>query len=231
MFNQFISNIYDFRQSSSWSAKLRNQRLSLFTNLMNLISNSQTTVKILDIGGVADFWEKSKFLINYHSNVQIYTLNINSFFEEYGTKSYNIKPITGDATNMPQFQDKEFDVVFSNSVIEHVGDYQAQTHMANEVMRVGKRYFIQTPNYYFPIEPHFIFPCFQFLPIEIRAILLNNFDLGWVKREHDKAEAKNVVKSINLLDKNKFIKLFPDANLYEEKLLGLTKSFIAYSGW
>lgn len=57
---------------------------------------------------------------------------------------------------MKQFQDNEFDAVFSNSVIEHVGDYEAQRQMANEIMRVGKRYFVQTPNFYFPIEPHIL---------------------------------------------------------------------------
>jgi 2-polyprenyl-3-methyl-5-hydroxy-6-metoxy-1,4-benzoquinol methylase len=73
---------------------------------------------------------------------------------------------------MPQFQNDEFDIVFSNSVIEHVGSYEEQNLMASEVRRVGKRYFIQTPNLFFPIEPHFLFPFFQFLPLDYRVTLI-----------------------------------------------------------
>lgn len=198
---------------------------------MVLIPKTQTTVKILDVGGVPDFWQNSTFLEEITLNIEIYTVNINPLYEQYGTNNHRIKAMTSDARNLKQFKDKEFDIVFSNSVIEHVGDYSEQRQMANEVMRVGKRYFIQTPNLYFPIEPHFIFPFFQFLPIQLRAELLTHFNLGWSKREQDKQKAKAQVESVKLLSKNQFVNLFPGAKCYEEKVLGLTKSFIIYDGW
>jgi hypothetical protein len=61
---------------------------------------------------------------------------------------------------MPQYRDKEFDIAFSNSVIEHVGNDLRIRQMADEVRRVGRNY-LQTPNYYFPLEPHFFFPFFH----------------------------------------------------------------------
>lgn len=67
----------------------------------------------------------------------------------------------GDATNLSQYSDKSFDIVFSNSVIEHLYTKENQISMAKEVNRVGKNYFIQTPNYWFPIEPHWVFPSFS----------------------------------------------------------------------
>jgi len=73
----------------------------------------------------------------------------------------NTTSIAGDARKI-EAEDSRVDVVFSNSVIEHVGANQDQMQMAQEVRRVGKRYFIQTPNKYFPLEPHFLFPLFQF---------------------------------------------------------------------
>ena len=103
--------------------------------------------------------------------------------------------------------------------------------MAKEVRRVGKRYFVQTPNKYFPLEPHFLFPLFQFLPINIRVLLLQNFRLGWFSKTPDQAKAREIVESIRLLDKREFISLFPNAELYEEKTFGMTKSFVAYGGW
>jgi 2-polyprenyl-3-methyl-5-hydroxy-6-metoxy-1,4-benzoquinol methylase len=79
---------------------------------------------------------------------------------------------------MRQFRDHQFDVVYSNSVIEHVGDLDDMRRMAQEIQRVGKRYFLQTPNRYFPIEPHFVFPFFQFLPRPVQISLVQKFRLG-----------------------------------------------------
>jgi hypothetical protein len=103
--------------------------------------------------------------------------------------------------------------------------------MAEEVRRVGKRYFVQTPNLYFPIEPHFVFPLFQFLPIWLRVWLVTHFDLGWYAKIPDRDRALKEVSSIRLLTKKKLRKLFPQARIFEEKYLGLTKSYIVYEGW
>ncbi|MGL1255153.1 methyltransferase domain-containing protein, partial [Vibrio parahaemolyticus] len=69
--------------------------------------------------------------------------------------------ITGNATDLSGINDQQFDIVFSNSVIEHLYTWENQEKMAKEVLRVGKYHFIQTPNYWFPIEPHWVFPFFQ----------------------------------------------------------------------
>ncbi|MFN6438961.1 MAG: class I SAM-dependent methyltransferase [Nostoc sp. DedSLP01] len=188
-------------------------------------------MKILDVGGVADFWQNWALLDDNTLNIEIYIVNIDPVYETQGTKNHKIKILTSDARNLKQFKDQEFDIVFSNSVIEHVGDYSEQRQMANEVIRVGKRYFVQTPNLYFPIEPHFIFPFFQFLPINLRVELLSRFNLGWFNRIPDKQKARIEVESIKLLNKKQFINLFPGAKFYEEKVLGLTKSLIVYDGW
>ena len=76
----------------------------------------------------------------------------------------NVISIAGDATDLSDFADKSFDIAFSNSVIEHLFSFQNQQKMALEAQRVSRYHFIQTPNFWFPIEPHWVFPCFQFLP-------------------------------------------------------------------
>ena len=89
---------------------------------------------------------------NNEQDVKIVLLNIGEEPElEYSALTF----VSDDARDMSEFRDKEFDVIFSNSVIEHVGSYDAQRRMAQEVMRVGERYFVQTPNRFFPIEPTF----------------------------------------------------------------------------
>jgi hypothetical protein len=137
----------------------------------------------------------------------------------------------GDARAMPQFAAKSFDVVFSNSVIEHVGDYANQRRMADEIRRVGQRYFVQTPNKRFPIEPHFLVPWFQYLPTGTRSWLLSRFDVGWYRRMPDRAAARAEIESIQLLTRKRFSDLFPGATIRDEKFVGLTKSFVAIGGW
>lgn len=220
-----LQRIYDHRRHDSLAAELRKKRLALFKSLLTSVPSS---LKILDVGGTAAFWQQTE-LLEKENNLEITVININK--ERNKLEYPNIQYMVGDARNMKQFNDKEFDIVFSNSVIEHVGDYKSQKQMANEIMRVGKRYFVQTPNFYFPVEPHFVFPLFQFLPLDLRAWLLNHFNLGWTKKINDKQKVMEKVAEIRLLKKSEMIALFPNANFFEEKIFGLTKSLIVYDGW
>ena len=95
----------------------------------------------------------------------------------------------------------------------------------------GKKYFVQTPNLYFPIEPHFLFPFFQFLPIDNKVWLFTHFSMGWYPKIANKQEARRLATQTKLLSKKQLMNLFPEANLYEEKIFGLTKSLIVYYGW
>jgi SAM-dependent methyltransferase len=134
----------------------------------------------------------------------------------------------GNACDLSEYQDKYFDIVFSNSVIEHLFTFANQARMANEVRRVGKNYVIQTPNRYFPIEPHWLLPMFQFLPFSLKLLLTNKFSLGHYPRERNLELAKRRVEEVRLLTKAEMIALFPDGQLYEEKVLGLNKSLTMY---
>jgi 2-polyprenyl-3-methyl-5-hydroxy-6-metoxy-1,4-benzoquinol methylase len=131
--------------------------------------------------------------------------------------SANVTVVQADATQIP-FGDAEFDVAFSNSVIEHIPP-ELQRSFAAEVARVATRYFVQTPNRYFPIEPHYQLPLFQFLPRSARKALNRRFTLGW--------QPKGQWEEITLLSARDLARLFPDAEIRREKVLGLTKSLIA----
>ena len=71
--------------------------------------------------------------------------------------------VAGDGRCLP-FRDGAFDVVFSNSVIEHVGDAASQERFAREVARVGRGFWVQTPNRWFPVEQHLMTPLVHWLP-------------------------------------------------------------------
>ena len=84
---------------------------------------------------------------------------------------------------------------------------------------MAERYYVQTPNRWFPIEPHYQLPLFQFLPRRVRMALNRRFTLGW--------QAKGQWEEITLLSARDLKRLFPGAEIHREKVLGLTKSLIA----
>jgi hypothetical protein len=216
-----LKRMADNRVEQSLAVQFRRKRFAFF---LSLLSRLERPVHILDIGGTESYWKTMGLDVN--DQVFITLLNLT---QDHVTLPY-LTSMIGDARHL-QVENSSFDIVFSNSVIEHVGSYQDQLQMANEVQRIGKRYFVQTPNKFFPLEPHFLFPLFQFLPPKIRILLLQNFNLGWFKRTPDAIKAREIVESIRLLNKEEFGTLFPDAVIYEERVLGMTKSFIAYGGW
>jgi hypothetical protein len=216
-----ILEFADAKQSDSLASKLRKKRFALFKSL---ISSLPRPLSILDVGGKQKFWEMMEFTSEADAKIVIYNL------EKMDVSYPNFTSMVGDAKSMKEFKDEEFDVIFSNSVIEHVGNYEQQRQMAKEVQRIGKRYFVQTPNRYFPIEPHFLFPFFQFLPFPVKVFLVRHFPMGWRGKFPDKQEAVERVHSIRLLTERELKALFPGATIYKEKFLGLNKSFIIWGG-
>jgi SAM-dependent methyltransferase len=212
----------DFRNPQSLSRRLRHKRSAFFEQL---IAPLVKPLRILDVGGTEDYWQALGF--GDRDDIWVTLLNVTAG----STSTPQFLSIAGDARDLSQFKRREFDVVFSNSVIEHVGDLDDQKRMAAEVQRVGKRYFVQTPNRYFPIEPHFLFPWFQFLPEAVQIWLLGRYRLGSYDIVTDRDYARELVREIRLLSLSEFCDLFPVANIYRERLLGMTKSFVAYGGW
>ncbi len=121
--------------------------------------------------------------------------------------------VRGDARSLP-FDDGEFDVAYSNSLIEHLPPSDRPV-VAAEVDRVGRRLFVQTPNRWFPVEPHALLPFVHWLP---RSIGRRLWKLGVTGEPFD---------DIRLLTAGELQKLFPDAEIVRERVGPLTKSLIA----
>lgn len=216
-----LRKLADNRSDRSLAAQFRRKRFRLFEEL---VAPLPRPLRILDVGGTEEFWTQMNFL--GRPGTEITLLNITPP-EHPGALSR----LTGDARRMDFLDDGTFDVVFSNSVIEHVGSWDDQRAMAAEIARVGRRYFVQTPNRGFPIEPHFLLPGFQFLPRAAQRGLVRRFALGWYPAIPDPAEADRFLDTFRLLSSREFRELFPGAAIHRERFLGLTKSFIAIGGW
>jgi hypothetical protein len=180
-------------------------------------------VRVLDVGGTPGFWEQ--YYQELPQNVHIVLVNLS--FKTRSDLDW-IQTTIGDARSMPMFADRSFDFSFSNSVIEHVGSREDQVRMANEMRRVANGYYVQTPNLYFPLEPHFLVPFWQFLPRHIRAHLLHRRGWGWIPKAPTLSAAREAVESISLLSERDMRSLFPDGEIYLEKMGPLIKSIIAW---
>ena len=194
----------------------RKRRMRDFESLFHVADSDN----VIDIGGTEFNWQFVK------AEPHVVLVNIGGENWERG----RFRRISGDGTRIG-FPDRNFDIAYSNSVIEHVGEPNAQRQMAGEIKRVGKRYFVQTPNRHFPLEPHFFFPGFQFLPLATRIWLLQHFDLGWYKKIPNYAAARQEVETIRLLSRRDVTRLFPEGTLYNERFAGMTVSFVIYAGW
>lgn len=183
-----------------------------------------STDTILDVGGFPGLWEQ------YPGSVgKIDILNIHEIPYEPSTEHHHqIETIVGDGTQL-EFDQGDYDLVFSNSVIEHLSTWENQQKFAAEVSRVGKNLWIQTPAREFFMEPHFVTPFIHWVPKKLRAKLLRYFTVwGWTTRPTPE-ESRAAVEEIRLLTFREMQNLFPDCEIYREKFFGIfTKSYSAY---
>jgi SAM-dependent methyltransferase len=131
------------------------------------------------------------------------------------------------------FRDRSFDVVFSNSVIEHIADPGERRRFAAEIRRVGRSYWVQTPNRRFPVEPHLWTPFLHYLPRGVQRALVRRFTV-WELLERptpDRREfyLEHYLNDVRLLDAEELRNLFPEARILRERFLGITKSLVAVS--
>jgi hypothetical protein len=215
----FLSRVVNHRSEYSLAHKFRQKRFDFFLNCISCLS---PPITILDVGGEQVFWERMGMAGD--EDYQITLLNI----LPQATSCSNLDVMIGDAVDMTCFSDHEFDLVFSNSVIEHLGKFELQQRMAFEVRRVGKCYFIQTPNRFFPLEPHFLVPFFQYYPIWLQVALIERFNLGWYPRIQDPHAARRLIESHRLMNEKELLELFPDGQVYQEKIFWLIKSLTVY---
>jgi len=217
---RFLYRLADNTCANSTASQYRRER---FRRFAGMIEQCPPPVNILDLGGTAAFWEAHRDMVKVEVRVTL----LNQVFETRSTLDW-ITHVEGDGRWMTMFADESFDLCFSNSVIEHVGTLYDQVYMAREIRRVARGYFVQTPNKWFPLEPHFLVPFWQFFPSWLRARLLMKRDLGYVGQVQDYLLAKATVESIRLLTAHEMRWLFPNGEIYREKVGPLTKSLVAW---
>jgi hypothetical protein len=217
-----MRRLADQSTSGSFSNTRRTRRFEAFAAIVeDLLATRSRPIRILDIGGTNSFWEKRGWA--GREDVEIVLVNL--WAEE--RVHPNIEGLAGDATDLSEFADGSFDVVFSNSVIEHLQTRANQAAMAAEVRRLAPVHWIQTPNFWFPVEPHFLTPAWHWLPVSARVALLRRRRWGWRGPLPDASEAETAVREIRLMRRSELARMFPDSELRREKIGPFVKSFVA----
>jgi hypothetical protein len=212
---------------NSMSAKFRQKRNRILKALMREIRERKGgPIRVADLGGTAQYWRAIglDFLEEVDARIDCFNLAADPSSDIGFSR---ITTAIGDACNL-DCADDSFDLVHSNSVIEHVGRFSGMIAFAGEVRRLAPAYFVQTPNYWFPIDPHFHrLPALHWLPNPVQVALLHRFRLGHAPPTGDLATTMIRFESRSMLTPGQFRYLFHDAELRFERVFGLPKSMIA----
>lgn len=209
----------------SFEHAFRSRRFVEIQRLIEGIIAERGTCRIIDLGGTERYWHVGeRFLKHNQARISITLVNLKP---ETATPDSVFTAHAGDATDPTLLAGEEFDLVHSNSVIEHVGTRIDMQRYADNVRRLASRYYVQTPNYWFLFEPHFRLPAFQYLPERLRVAIIRNFGVGFFDKIRDRDKALDIIRHHQLVSAREVRRFFPDAQIKFEKLGPLTKSIMA----
>lgn len=197
----------------------RSKRMQLFEKTLEPSADEI----MIDVGGYPWFWCKREQKVK-----QIDCINLHEVkWDSNAYPHHRINVFVGDGCCLDS-NDKAYDIAFSNSVIEHVGDWERQQSFASEIRRVGHKLWVQTPAYGCPVEPHYIGLFVHWLPVCVRRKLIRWVSLwGWLNRP-DQSDIDESIAFTRLLTKRQMKRLFPDCQILTERLFFVfPKSYVA----
>ena len=222
---RLFPHLLSYEDPNSFVNCCRRKRSKLIWACLELAAQDMRPVRILDVGGAIEFWQAIGIPSPDRYHVTLLNLGGANHGDEEGFSF-----VRGDACELP-FERGDFDVVLSNSVIEHVGDRKRQERMAHGIADLCQRYIVQTPSFFFPFEPHAQLPFFHYLPPLLGGMLILKFEILGYPRGEDLAACVASFRATRMLTRRSFRALFPDARIYTERLFGLTKSYTAVRGF
>jgi hypothetical protein len=181
------------------------------------------SMSVIDLGGTVEAWLRAPVR---PASVHVVNLEPDVAAE---TPAW-IRAEQGDACNLPpHIGSAGYDLVFSNSVLEHVGGHVQRMRFADSVHKLADLHWVQTPYRYFPVEPHWLFPGFQFMPLAARARISAVWPLAHTKSA-SRDEGLDAAMGVELLSRSEMAYYFPSSVIRQERFAGLTKSLIAAKG-
>jgi hypothetical protein len=177
-------------------------------------------MSVVDLGGEAETWRRAPVQPKQVCVVNLVVPPGSPVIE-------GVEVVEGNACDLPEsVTSRTFDVVFSNSVLEHVGGHLNRVAFAASVERLAPYHWVQTPYRYFPIEPHYLFPLFQHLPAATRGAVARRWQLVH-SPSADPRDALAGVLEVELVSQTELRYYFPDSRLLRERVGPFIKSIIA----
>ncbi|MBD9415046.1 class I SAM-dependent methyltransferase [Pseudomonas sp. PDM16] len=217
----------DYDNPRSLGARMRVRRIGPLLAMIDQAYARHGHVNLVDVGGTQRYW--SLLPRDYLDSRGVSITLINICHGDQVARHPRFRLVEGDGCDLSSFPDKTFHVAHSNSVIEHVGEADRVAKFARELERVADHYFIQTPDFWCPLEPHCMTPFFHWLPRKVRVWLVGRVSLGHWPRASSREEAEELVDSARLLSLQELRSLLPQGQIIRERFFGLPKSLIAVS--
>jgi hypothetical protein len=215
-----VSRLHTFRNSfvdapDSFGARYRARRWAW----LNAAFPNLRQMSVVDLGGTADAWLQAPV-----RPARVHLLNLETPPADLpGWMDSDL----ADACELPGSVLKgPYDLVVSNSVLEHVGGHERRQRFADAVHRLADLHWVQTPYRYFPVEPHWLFPGFQFLPVAARTVVARHWPLVHTPPA-DRAAALRAALGVELVSRTELAFYFPGSEIRSERMAGLVKSLIA----
>jgi len=187
-------------------------------------------MKVLDVGAEINPHGNSglQFIDTYPWRSRVTAINISVEHIKLVKEYYpEIQAVAGDACNLP-WPNKYFDAVYSNAVIEHVGDFENQRKMAAEIMRVGKRWFVATPNRWYPYEFHLRLPFVTWLPEHGYLWAGSIINYNHARQKYMFSMKKP--SGIRLMTAKELERCFPGSKIIKQRVTFMAETLIAIGG-
>lgn len=199
------------------SARARARRWAEFTRRFPDLAS----MRVLDLGGTVQSWVRAPARPKH-----VVILNLDG--RNGGEADWYVTR-TGDACEPPpDLLQEEFDLVFSNSLLEHVGGHARRKQLADVIRLVAPHHWVQTPYRYFPVEPHWLVPGMQFLPVMAQAAISRRMSFGPANSTMPHERILDECSYVDLIGLTQLRTYFPDSSIWCERAAGLVKSIVAY---
>src|SRR3546814_389311 len=222
-------SLADTADLQSLSSRLRAKRDVRLRALISAVHDRKGAVRIIDMGGTPEYWERVGLDFLRASNAHVTITNLHEQELARGRRNVDLLDFAvGNACDLQQVTDRSCDIAHANLVSDHHIAWDNIEDFARETRRISAGHYVLTAYFWFPGGPHFYkLPCDHWLRRPLRAKLLMRRPLAHAGKMSTLEKAHQIVEGARLIDCAQMKILFPESDLSFERFSGLPKSMIA----